>query len=60
MDAIGRLAGGIAHDFNNILQAILGYTEMLLSETPENNHPHNDLVKDPAASRGASSAQLQS
>jgi PAS domain S-box-containing protein len=30
MDAIGTLAGGIAHDFNNSLQAISGYTQLLL------------------------------
>lgn len=30
MTAIGTLAGGIAHDFNNILQAISGYTQLLL------------------------------
>ena len=30
MEAIGTLAGGIAHDFNNILQAILGYSDLLL------------------------------
>jgi signal transduction histidine kinase/ActR/RegA family two-component response regulator len=32
MEAIGRLAGGIAHDFNNLLTAILGYTNLILSE----------------------------
>ena len=32
MEAIGTLAGGIAHDFNNILQAISGYTQILLME----------------------------
>jgi len=32
VEAIGTLAGGIAHDFNNILQPIIGYTEMALSE----------------------------
>jgi two-component system cell cycle sensor histidine kinase/response regulator CckA len=37
MESIGRLAGGIAHDFNNLLTAILGYTELLLA-----NHPDND------------------
>jgi len=34
MEAIGTLAGGIAHDFNNILSAILGYSELLLTEFP--------------------------
>jgi two-component system, cell cycle sensor histidine kinase and response regulator CckA len=32
MEAIGRLAGGIAHDFNNLVQAIGGYTEILLQQ----------------------------
>ena len=29
MEAVGRLAGGIAHDFNNLMQAILGYINLL-------------------------------
>ena len=32
MEAIGTLAGGIAHDFNNILSAVIGYTELALTE----------------------------
>lgn len=32
MEAIGTLAGGIAHDFNNILSAIIGYTELAMSQ----------------------------
>jgi PAS domain S-box-containing protein len=32
MDAVGRLAGGIAHDFNNMLQAIIGYGNLLSEE----------------------------
>ncbi|MBM3303006.1 MAG: PAS domain S-box protein, partial [Deltaproteobacteria bacterium] len=30
MEAIGTLAGGIAHDVNNLLQAVLGYSDLLL------------------------------
>jgi signal transduction histidine kinase len=32
MEAMGTLAGGLAHDFNNILQAILGYAQLLDEE----------------------------
>ncbi len=37
LEAIGTLAGGIAHDFNNILQPMMGYTEMALSELSQSN-----------------------
>jgi signal transduction histidine kinase len=43
MEAIGTLAGGIAHDFNNILAAILGFTELSLTEAPENSFLRNNL-----------------
>ena len=32
MDAVGTLASGMAHDFNNILCAILGYTDLALTD----------------------------
>lgn len=35
MEALGTLAGGIAHDFNNSLAVILGNSEMLLEDLPE-------------------------
>lgn len=37
MEAIGTLAGGIAHDFNNILSAILGYTEIAISDVAKDS-----------------------
>ena len=43
MEAIGLLAGGIAHDFNNILSAIIGYTQLALSEVEKNSPIENDL-----------------
>jgi PAS domain S-box-containing protein len=35
MESVGTLAGGIAHDFNNILGAIMGYSELTLSDMPK-------------------------
>ena len=43
MESIGTLAGGIAHDFNNILFPIVGCTEMLLEDIPEDNHLRDNL-----------------
>jgi len=40
LSALGTLAEGIAHDFNNILGAIMGFTELTLS-----NGPHEEKVQ---------------
>ncbi len=45
MEAIGTLAGGIAHDFNNILFPILGHTEILLQDIPDDSPTHDTLKK---------------
>jgi PAS domain S-box-containing protein len=43
MEAIGTLAGGIAHDFNNILAAILGYSEIVKAQLPDNGQIRKDI-----------------
>ena len=53
MEAIGTLAGGIAHDFNNILTPIMGYSELLLSETPREHMNYRMLEQIAKASRRA-------
>jgi PAS domain S-box-containing protein len=45
MESIGTLAGGIAHDFNNILFPVMGYTEMLLNDFPQDSPTHKNLTK---------------
>jgi len=45
MESIGTLAGGIAHDFNNILFPILGYSDMLLADIPEDS-PFRDSLNE--------------
>ncbi|RLB87032.1 MAG: hypothetical protein DRH26_16410, partial [Deltaproteobacteria bacterium] len=37
MEAIGTLAGGIAHDFNNILFPVIGFSEMIMHDLPEDS-----------------------
>ena len=43
MEAIGTLAGGISHDFNNLLQAINGYTQLLLMDKTDTDPEYNSL-----------------
>ncbi|WP_291462064.1 PAS domain-containing sensor histidine kinase [Desulfobacula sp.] len=45
MEAIGTLAGGIAHDFNNILFPVLGHTEILMMDIPDDSPTHDRLKK---------------
>jgi PAS domain S-box-containing protein len=45
LEAVGRLAGGIAHDFNNILTAILGTTDLMLGDLPEDHPTRPDALE---------------
>lgn len=53
MEAVGQLAGGIAHDFNNILQAVLGFSELLLNRLQENTPEHRNAFEIQKAARRA-------
>ncbi len=43
MESIGNLAGGIAHDFNNLLFPIIGMSEMLLEDLPQDSLEHENV-----------------
>ncbi|MCP3872138.1 MAG: PAS domain S-box protein [Desulfobacteraceae bacterium] len=43
MESIGNLAGGIAHDFNNLLVPIIGMSEMLLEDLPEDSLEYENV-----------------
>jgi len=43
LESLCQLAGGVAHDFNNLLTPILGYSELLLSQSPPGWDGHEYL-----------------
>jgi len=45
MTAVGQLAGGVAHDFNNVLQAILGFSDMLLANHRSTDPSFQDIMQ---------------
>jgi len=38
MEAIGRLTGGVAHDFNNAMTAVIGFSDVLMTQMGK-DHP---------------------
>ena len=45
MQAVGQLAGGVAHDFNNVLQAIIGYSDLLLANHRPTDPSFQDIMQ---------------
>lgn len=60
MEAVGILAGGVAHDFNNMLGAIMGYTELIMSQLDRSDKHFKNLEKilDAAKRSGGLTRQL--
>jgi PAS domain S-box-containing protein len=45
MEALGIMAGGVAHDLNNVLGVLVGYSELLLLEMPEDSRQRKHVQK---------------
>jgi signal transduction histidine kinase/ActR/RegA family two-component response regulator len=53
LEAVGTLAGGIAHDFNNLLTVIGGFTQLAMTDIPEDSPAAENLTQVLSASERA-------
>ena len=60
LESVGRLAGGVAHDFNNMLTAIMGYSELVMMSSRENDSTslHLEGIRKSAERAAALTRQL--
>lgn len=56
---IGRLASSVAHEFNNLLTSVLGYTDLVLAATPEEDRRRRDLLQIRTAAGNATELSRQ-
>ena len=59
MEAIGTLAGGVAHDFRNILQAIMGYSEIIMLSLKKGEKFWDEIIEIQRAAKRASELTQQ-
>jgi len=59
METVGKLAGGIAHEFNSILTAIIGQSELLLTDLPAGSPLGNNAREIRQAAERAASLTRQ-
>jgi len=59
MESIGRLAGGVAHDFNNMLQTIVGYSDLALTDLPADSPYQENFQEISKAARRATDLTRQ-
>jgi two-component system cell cycle sensor histidine kinase/response regulator CckA len=58
MEALGQLAGSIAHDFNNLLGVIIGYSELLSTDSEGLMSVRLGIIKKAGQSAAALTSQL--
>ena len=45
LEAVNTLTTGVAHEFNNILQAVIGYSEFIMSRMEDSDRFYNDIAQ---------------
>ena len=54
MESLGLLVSGVAHDFNNLMTAVIGFADLALNKTPQDDQKRADLTEIKRAGETAS------